>query len=48
MKKKTMVKVKADVYYNQGKLFYDSGKFEQVIEEFNKAIDLNPKNAIAY
>ncbi len=38
----------ADDHYNQRKLFYDSGKFEQAIEEFNKAIDLNPKDAIAY
>jgi len=38
----------ADDHFSQGKLLYDSGKYEQAIEEFSKAIDLNPKNADAF
>ena len=35
-------------YYNRGDTFFDLGKFEDAIQDYNKAIDLNPNNASYY
>ena len=35
-------------YYNRGDTFFDLGKFEDAIQDYNKAIDLNPNDESVY
>jgi tetratricopeptide (TPR) repeat protein len=37
-----------DSYVNLGLVYYQSAKYEDAINAWNKAIGLNPKSAIAY
>ena len=38
----------AELYYNRGKVLYESGQFEAALENFNKAIELKPDYFEAY
>ena len=35
-------------YFNKGIAYYDQGEFDEAIEEFTEAIELDPEYAIAY
>ncbi|WP_040255740.1 tetratricopeptide repeat protein [Rickettsia hoogstraalii] len=39
---------KADNYYNEGVRLYKIGKYEQALEAYNKAIELNPNDSETY
>lgn len=38
----------AEVFYNRGKVLFESGQFEEALENFNKAIELKPDYFEAY
>jgi tetratricopeptide (TPR) repeat protein len=42
------VKKDADFYNNQGVAYDDKGQFDKAIANYNKAIELDPKHAMAY
>jgi tetratricopeptide (TPR) repeat protein len=35
-------------YYNRGVGYRNKGQYDQVISDYNKAIEINPKYALAY
>lgn len=41
-------KTQAEIFYAQGKISYQAGKYEKAIQDLNKAIELNPAYADAY
>jgi tetratricopeptide (TPR) repeat protein len=38
----------ADAYYNSGLTYYESGQYHKAIDDYTKAIELNPEDAKAY
>jgi len=37
-----------EAFYNRGTAYFELKQFEQAIQDFNKAIELNPNDAEAY
>ena len=38
----------AEAYYNRGIAYGDKGEYDKAIEDYSKAIELNPEYAEAY